>query len=257
MSVTLARTVRRGVPAGDPLPDVYPSLAKAGIRLRRGNLHEIAGKAGSMKTTFMGDWIRKLDLPTLIFSNDSDESTMAGRFLASDVRRPTSLVEQELRSQKDWAAGRLSSFDKIRWNFDPSPSLEEIDLEMEAFNEIYGEYPHLTVVDILGNVSYYEDSDHGSDARILQYLHASARSSGSAFVVVHHVSDGAYEQPCPARSDILNKQAKLPVLILTVATRGEDFYIAPVKNRHGFTDQSGKTAIRLRVDPEIGVFSEW
>lgn len=243
--------------SGEALPDVYPSLAKAGIRLRRGNLHEVFGQSGTMKTTFLMDWTRKLGVPTLYFSNDSDESTVASRMLAADVNSPTNVVERELRSAQEWASGRLRGYDGIRWSFDPSPSLDEIDLEMEAFNEIYGDYPELVVVDILGNVSYYEDSDHGSDARILQYLHASARSSGAAFVVVHHATEAVSGAPCPPRSAVLNKQTKLQTLILSVALQGDTFYVAPVKNRHGFTDVTGRTAIQLKVDPSIGVFSEW
>lgn len=257
MSVTLARTALRDLHTGDPLPDVYPSLAKAGIKLRRSNLHEVAGQPGAMKTTFVMDWVRKLAVPTLYFSNDSDESTVANSMLAANVERAREATEKELRQAPEWAAGRLAGYDNIRWSFDPSPSLDEIDLEMEAFCEIYGEYPSLVVVDILGNVSYYEDSDHGSDARILQYLHASARSSGAAFLVVHHATEAVSGDPCPPRSAILNKQAKLPVLILTVANKGENFYVSPVKNRHGFQDPSGRTAINLRVNPSIGVFSEW
>lgn len=213
-----------------------------------------------MKTMWVLDMIRKMGqhgIRVLCFSNDSDESTVASRMLAGNVQRPQSSVEREMRSDPDWAAGRLAGFDHVRWSFDPSPSLDEIELEMEAFGEIYGDYPDLVVVDILGNVSYYEDSDHGSDARILQYLHALARSTGSAVLVVHHCTEAIPGFPCPPRSAILNKQAKLPVLILTVANKDNTFYIAPVKNRHGYQDPSGRNAIQLKVNPEVGVFSEF
>jgi len=256
MAVTLARRILRDMAAGDPLPDVYPCLAAASIRLRRSNLHEVAGQPGSMKTMFVLDWVRRLGVPTLYFSNDSDESTVASRMLAAATRQPSEKTEGYLRTAREWSAGKLAGFDHVRWSFDPLPSLDEIDLEMEAFNEVYGEYPHLVVVDILGNVSYYEDSDHGSDARILQYLHASARSSGAAFLVVHHTTEAVQGFPCPPRSAILNKQAKLPVLILTVAVQGDSFFIAPVKNRHGYQDASGRGAIQMQVNPELGLFHE-
>lgn len=257
MSVTLARQVRRVVSSGEPLPDVYPVLASAGIRLRRSSLHEIAGQPGSMKTMFMLDWVRRLKVPTLYFSNDSDEATVASRMLAASTNQTLSDSEGYVRLNREWAAGKLSGLDHVRWSFDPAPSLDEIDLEMEAFNEVYGDYPVLMVVDILTNVSYYEDSDHGSDARILQYLHASARTSGAAVVVVHHCTEAVPENPCPPRYAIINKQAKLPVCILTVAVQGNSFFVAPVKNRHGYQDPSGRGALRMRVDPEKGVFSEW
>ena len=176
MSVTLSRIVRRDLKTGDPLPDVFTSLRQAKIRLRRSNLHLIAGQTGSMKTMFIMDWVRKLGVPTLYFSNDSDEMTAASRALAQAVQRPAEKVSGEMRNAKDWASAHLESMAHVRWCFDPSPSLDDIELEMEAFNELYGEYPELVVIDILDNVSYFEDTDHGATARKLQFFHSSARS---------------------------------------------------------------------------------
>lgn len=256
MSVTLSRMVRRDIRTGDPLPDVYPSLRQAGIRLRRSNLHLIAGQTGSMKTMFAMDLIEKLKVPTLYFSNDSDEMTVASRALAKRVQRPFETVSSEMRSNREWAGFQLESLFHVRWCFDPSPSLDDIDLEMEAFNELYGEYPHLVVIDILDNVSYYEDTDHGAAARKLQFFHASARSSGAAFLVLHHCTEAVDGHPCPPRSAILQKQNKLPVLELTVATHDKSFFISPVKNRHGRSDPSGRTFVRLNVNPETCTFWE-
>lgn len=256
MSVTLGRIVRRDLRSGDPLPDVYHTLRRAKIRLRRGNLHLIAGKPGSLKSMFSVDMVKKMGVPTLYFSNDSDESTIAQRVLANSVQRPTEDVAKDMRDDRGWASANLSHMEHVRWVFDPSPTLDDIQLEMEAFQEIYGEYPWLVVVDILDNISYFEDNDHGAAARKLQYLHSLARNTGSAILVVHHCSEGADEDPCPPRSSILQKQNKLPVLELTVAIHGEFFYIAPVKNRHGPADTTGKTFHRLRVNPALCSFSE-
>jgi hypothetical protein len=62
--------------------------------------------------------------------------------------------------------------------------------------------------------------------------------------------------PCPPRSAILQKQNKLPVLELTVANHERNFYVAPVKNRHGRSDPSGRTYVRLNVNPETCTFWE-
>jgi hypothetical protein len=256
MSVTLSRVVRKDLRSGDPLPDVFHVLRRNQIRLRRGNLHLLAGKTGSMKTMFVLDLVKKMQVPTLYFSNDSDEATVAQRVLANSVQRTTEAVAEDLDRDKNWASSTLDTMEHVRWVFDPSPSLDDVDLEMEAFNEVYGDYPWLVVIDIMDNISYFEDSDHGSAARILQFLHSSARNSGAAVLVVHHCSEAADENPCPPRSSILQKQNKLPVLELTVANHGEWFFIAPVKNRHGPGDPSGRTHYRLRVNPSICSFSE-
>lgn len=256
MSVTLSRVVRKDLRSGDPLPDVFHVLRRNQIRLRRGNLHLLAGKPGSMKTMFGLDLTKKMQVPTLYFSNDSDESTVAQRVLANAVQRPTEAVARDMKDNKRWASDNLDSMEHVRWVFDPSPSLEDIEIEMEAFNEIWGEYPWFVVIDILDNISYYEDSEHGSISRKLQYLHGLARNTGAAILVMHHCSESAEENPCPPRSSILQKQNKLPVLELTVAVHGEAFYVAAVKSRHGPSDQTGHTAYRLRVIPETCSFSE-
>lgn len=254
--MTLARRVRGGVESGEPLPDPYRSLAAAGIRFRRGCLHMVAGLTGSMKTMWMLDTVKRMGVRSLYLSNDSNEVTVAERLLASAVNRPTSQVAQDLSGDPAWAASILAQHDNIRWSFDPGPTLDDIDLEMEAFAEVYGDYPDLLVVDVLKNISYYEDSDHGAYGRVLQFLHTLARSTNTAVVVVHHCTEASNANPCPSRRDILQKQNELPVLILTVGVRGADFHVAAVKNRHGSQDPSGFTTHRLRVDPQTCTFWE-
>lgn len=254
MSVTLARQVRRGVVAGEPLPDVYPVLARAGIHIRRAGISMVAGKSGTMKTMWALDLVRKLQLPTLYNCNDSDEATVAGRLVSSLTQRPYQDVCKDMIDDPNWAASHLAAFENIRWCFDPSPSLDDIDLEVEAFAELYGEYPWLIVVDILKNVSYYEDTDHSSVSGKLKYLHTLARSTKAAVLVIHHCSEGAGGGICPPRSAILEKQNELPELQLTVGLQEPYFFMAPVKYRHGPSDPSGYTNYRLKVDPSTGQF---
>jgi hypothetical protein len=216
----------------------------------------VAGLTGSMKTLWMLDLIKRMGVRTEYFSNDSDETTVASRLLAAAVQRPVEQVAAELKGEPAWASSLLAQHDNIRWCFDPSPTLEDIGEETEAFGEIYGDYPELIVVDILRNVAYYEDAERGSNARKLQYFHSLARQTGAGIIVVHHCTEASRADPCPSRSDILEKQNELPSLILTVGVRGNAFHVAPVKNRHGFQDPSGYTNPRLRVDPETCQFWE-
>lgn len=240
---------------GEPLPDAYRKLGEAGVHLRRGNLAMLAGRSGSMKTMLAADWVCRLRLPTLYLCNDSDEATIAGRLLARSTQRPFEEVSQELLENPAWAASHLAAHENIRWSFDPSPTLESIKLEMDAFGELWGEYPWLMVLDILKNVSYYADSDHASVGQILQYLHTLARDTRASILVVHHASEGS-RGLCPSAQDILEKQNQLPTLIITAGVRESYMYLAVVKNRHGSQDPTGNTYLRLRVNPETGQFWE-
>lgn len=257
MSVTLARTIERGVSTGDPLPDVYPTLARAQVHFRRGNLHMIAGAPGSMKTMFTLDMVRRLNVPTLYFSNDSDEATVTSRLLANAVQQSTEIVADQMVEMPGWAAGHLRPLDNVRWSFSPSPTLEDIEIETEAFAEIYGDYPHLIVVDVLVNVSYYEDTDHGQVGRILQFLHGLARETRAAVLVIHHCTEAVAGHPCPPRSAIMQKRNELPVLIASVAVSDGTFFFAPLKNRWGPQDPTGKTAVGMYVDPTTCTFREF
>ncbi len=143
-------------------------------------------------------------------------------------------------------------FDHVRWTFEPSPSLEDLDAEICAFDEMWGQPPELLVIDSLYNVTTDSDNEWSSLREVGKALHHVARASEAAVLLLHHVSeaDGKPTEPA-ARKAILGKVNQLPEMILTVALdafRGE-FKIAAVKNRSGPADPTGKTYVTLFADP--------
>lgn len=191
----------------------------------------------------------KWQVPTLYFSNDSDEMTVASRLISRQTESRTSdEVAQVIDNHRGWASNALESNEHIRWCFDPSPTLEDIETEVDAFEELYGSFPQLIVVDVLMQVNYAEDSEHASQGRVIQYLNSLARRTKAAVIVVHHTTEGVEGTPCQPRSAILNKISQLPAVILTVASHGETFYFAPVKNRDGRDDASGGTVFAMYID---------
>ncbi len=249
--LSLAKTLNQEGNRGEALPELFKSFTANGIRFRRGGVCMIAGVPGSYKTqlalALADGWKR----PTLYFSNDSDETTVASRMIARRMRVNTERIEEQMHRDPKWASGQLTDLDHIKWNFSPNPTLPEIEEEVQAFMEIYGQPPEVVVVDVLMKVNYMEDSDHGSFTRIVDFLTGIARDYSTCVILVHHASEAVPGNPVPPRSAIMQKISQLPSLILNVAPREwtGDLAICAVKNRHGKQDPSGRDFFTLRANP--------
>lgn len=246
---SLHRIVRGGLVAGKSLPDVYDTFKRAGVRVRQGKVTMIAGKPGSGKTMLALNLASKWQVPTLYFSNDSDEMTVASRLISRRIEHRTSEdVSQVMDSHRSWASTSLQEDEHIRWCFDPSPTLGDIEIEVRAFEELYGYFPSLIVVDVLMQINYASENEHTSQGEVIQFLNSLARQTGAAVIVVHHTTESVEGTPCQPRFAILNKINQLPAVILTVANHGDTFYFCPVKNRDGRDDASGQTVYAMYID---------
>lgn len=257
--LSLAKTLKQEGNRGEALPELFKSFTQNGVKFRRGGLHMIAGVPGSYKTqlalALADDW----QVPTLYFSNDSDESTVASRLIARRMRVSTERVEEKMQADPKWASSQLTNTEHIKWNFSPNPTLPEVEEDLLAFNEVYGTPPVLVVVDVLMKMNYVEDNDHGSYSRICDYLASVARDYSSCVILVHHASEAVPGNPVPPRSAIMQKVSQLPSLILNVAPLPwtGDLAICPVKNRHGKQDPSGKNYFTLKADPTQNWFEDY
>lgn len=249
---SLSRSIRRPDKGGEPLPTVYRTFENQGVWFRRGEVTMIAAPPGAGKSSLGVDVAVKINRPTLYFSADSTELTMASRLAASLTGRYLFDVEQQILREPAWAGDLLRQVDHIRWSFDSSPTFNDIGAEVEAFEEVWGEPPHLTVVD---NVTDVQD-DGGDEFSALRYamkgLKYLARSANTAVLALHHTSEGVESKPCPPRYAIHGKISQLPALILTLGPAdGLYMPIACVKNRQGPADRTGQTAMYLYFDPAV------
>ena len=246
---SLHRIVRGGLQTGKALPDVYKTFNRAGVHIRQGKVTMIAGRPGSGKTMLALNLASKWQVPTLYFSNDSDEMTVASRLISRRIEhRSSDEVAKVIDSHRAWASQSLHDDEHIRWCFDPSPTLGDIEIEVKAFEELYGCFPSLIVVDVLMQVNYASESEHTSQGEVIQFLNSLARQTGAAVIVVHHTTEGVEGTPCQPRSAILNKITQLPAVVLTVASHGDSFYFCPVKNRDGRDDASGQAVYSMYID---------
>lgn len=249
---SLARSIRRSDKGGEPLPTVYRTFDTAGVLFRRGEVTMVAAPPGAGKSSLGLDVAAKVKRPTLYFSADSTELTMASRLAATLTGRYLFDVEQQILRDPEWAGDLLRGVDHIRWSFDSSPAFEDIDLEVAAFNEVWGEPPHLTVIDNVTDVA----DDGGDEFSALRYtmkgLKFLARDNNTAVLALHHTSEAVESRPCPPRKAIHGKISQMPALILTIGpSDGIYMPVACVKNRQGPADITGQTAMYLSYDPSV------
>ncbi|ALF00939.1 DnaB-like replicative helicase [Mycobacterium phage Serenity] len=236
--------------AGDPLPPVWSALDQKGTHLRRGQLVLVCAGPGTGKSAFVLAYALKSKVPTLYFSADSDAFTQLSRSVSIlsgwSLERSTRAVRD--MNIPDEVTNELDPI-PIRFNYKASPSLDEIENALAAYDALYEDYPALIVVDNITNVR--TDSGDGDDPfsgleSLMDYLHTMGRETGSCVVGLHHVTgphnDG--DKPIPL-SGIKGQIGRVPEMILTLHRVSDGFgpdmlNVSTVKNRGGKSDPSGQ-----------------
>lgn len=255
--LTLSRTLARA-DSGEPLPTVFPALERAKIRPRRGQVTMIAGQPNAGKSMFALYYAMKLDEPTLYFSADSDEGTQVTRAAAVVTGHRIEEVELGLANGGEgYYSDELASKSNFRMDFNPNPTLDDLEATLLAYEEIYARYPGLIVIDNLLNVVAEHDSEKKSFMEIQKVLKYLCRETGAAIFLLHHCSeaDGKPYQP-PPRKAVQQKVSEIPELILTVAHDPVQnrFGVAGVKNRNGKADPEAREPVWLVADMDTGRF---
>lgn len=246
---SLHRAVKAGNKIASTLPNPYTSLANRSIQLRRGEVTLIAGQPGAGKSTVALHWAWKAQRPTLYFCADTSEASMQLRLAAMITDTDQSLVEP-LMEDTTWAASVLSQANNIRWSFESAPSLQDIELEVDAFSELYGQFPELIVIDNLIDCTHSDGDEWNSLRSLLRELKWWARETNASVLCLHHTSEGTAGNPAPPRNAIMGKLAQTPALILTVTNSQPGFLgVCPVKNRWGQADPSGANVSWLVYEP--------
>jgi RecA-family ATPase len=221
-----------------PLPDVWKPLADKHIRFRRGQVCMVAAAPNAGKSMFALIYAIKANVPTLFFSADTDTATVMMRAAAHLSNTNQTLVETNLNNNRNYYDRFLGEMSNIQWVFDSSPSLDDIELEIKAYVELFGIPPELIVIDNLMNVAAETDNEWAGLRAIMVEFHDMARKTEACVLVLHHVSEqseyGKTDLP-PARRSIHGKVSQLPSLILTLGYDhiNSQLRIAPVKNRFG------------------------
>lgn len=260
----LSRLVKRGGVGEEPLPPAFQSWTERGMRIRRASVHLWSGASGSFKTTVMLNAMINMAVPTIIYSTDSDESTVASRLLGILTRTPTATTEGWLlptSSFLDKAVKLLEPIDFLRWDFMPSPTLDDVWLGLYAYATMEGRWPEQIVIDIASDIGHDTGDEWGSLRDLLRQAKVMARETRAAVHLVHHTTDSftpTLERPVPSKGQVMGKVSGIPVLMINFGM-GDDgeVKVACVKNRHAKADPTGKTWFRMTVDPASAHVSDW
>lgn len=220
-----------------PLPDVWKALTARHIKFRRGQVCMVAAAPNAGKSMFALVYAIKANVPTLFFSADTDTSTVMIRAIAAVSGHAQLTVESNLNSNPAYYKDDLDELKHIQWVFESSPSLDDIELEIKAYIELYGKAPELIIIDNLMNVVAESNDEWAGLRAIMTELHDMARKTEACVLVLHHVSEqseyGSPTMPPPRRS-IHGKVSQLPAIILTLGYDPSGMLrVAAVKNRFG------------------------
>jgi hypothetical protein len=238
----------------------FEALARKGIQFRRGGVVLVAAGPGTGKSAFMLTYALRAGVPTMYFSADSDASVQQSRALSVLNGWPLS---DSLKVVLDDDVQRMSALagSPVRFETSASPSLNDIELSMASYNEVYGAYPWLAIVDNVTNVrteSSVEDDPFSGLESLMDYLSTMARNTGCCVVGLHHVL-GPYNdsaKPIPL-SGVKGQITRVPAMVLTLhklpalfAGGPDTLCVSAVKNRGGKPDPTGQDFAQLMFQGE-------
>lgn len=221
-----------------PLPEVWKELTHQDIKFRRGQVCMIAAAPNAGKSMLALIYAIKAGRPTLFFSADTDTATVMLRTAAAISGHSQSTIEKALEKTPKAYDYTMAKADHIQWVFDSSPSLDDIEMEIKAYLELYGIMPELIIIDNLMNVLAESENEWAGLRSIMAELHDMARKTEACVMVLHHVSEateyGSPEYPPPRRA-IHGKVSQLPAMICTLGYDpvNATLRVSAVKNRFG------------------------
>jgi hypothetical protein len=244
--LSLAQAARRRGAAGVPLPSVYEQLEQRQIRFYRSQLALVIGPASAGKSLFTSNLVVRMRRPTLALLLDQDRATAASRFVATEINEPFLDIKENL---DDYSETLLGPLGHIMSEF-RAEDASDIELQVDAYVQRYGEPPEVLLVDNLGNMtSGFQDEWAILKALTLE-LDKMAQNLEMAVIACHHTTDLITCEPA-ARDKMLGKISQYPRLILSVGFNSwnNDYKIAAVKNSSGPTDLNATNPVVLTADP--------
>lgn len=254
--LTLTQSASLRGNAGEPLPKVWDNLEELGTRFLRGQLALVAAGPGTGKSAFVLNYALKSGVSCLYFSADSDAFVQVSRALAVLGDMDMTDAGELAKSDNVEKISEITNGSPVRFSYHTSPTLTHIEYQVRAYEELYGDFPELIVVDNALDVQMdFDDDQSQSLDSLMAWLHDMARTTGACVIVLHHVT-GPYNdanQPIPL-SGVKGQIGRVPELILTLHKQEQEYStdqllcVSTVKNRGQRADPSGQTYAELSFD---------
>lgn len=220
-------------------------------------MHLVASAPGVGKSVTSIVQALRMQVPTLYLAMDGDETTMCTRVIQAAQNVDQDTAEKALKENWTLAREALDTIDWVRFDFPTHPDIEEITHRTWAFAEIYGQFPHLIVVDNLMDVVDEQSSKAYTEAE--KDLTALARSSKAAVLALAHVT-GGYEgtKDTIPLSGLMFKPSKKASLVLSMNPGAFDgqVWVSVLKNRFGPGDPSGLN-VRAMLEVDYSRMQAW
>lgn len=245
---SLGMAARNRGETGAQLPTpFYPSFEKAGVRFWRSQLCLVVGPGSAGKSLLISNLVAKWGRPTLAFLLDQDQATAAARFAATEMDAPFLDIKKDL--DDPYTAQILAAMGFIQTDY-RAENLDDIELQLDAYIERYGEPPEIIVVDNLGNMASSLDGEWAILKALTLELDVLARKYEMLIICAHHTTDAPTTEPLP-RSAVLGKISQYARIILSVAFNPYDgvYKVAAVKNSSGPTDAMASNPISFDCVP--------
>ena len=121
-----------------PLPDVWEGLKAKQIKFRRGQVCMVAAAPNAGKSMFALIYDINDNVQTLLFPADTDTTTVMLRAESNVSGHSQIRVETNLASNSHYYDKYFERLSHIKWVFDSSPSIDDLELEIRAYVELYG-----------------------------------------------------------------------------------------------------------------------
>lgn len=249
--LSLEQSARAKGAAGEPLPKVWDSLWNKGTQFIRGQLCLVAAGPGTGKSGFVLSYALQSGVTCLYISADSDAFIQLSRSLA--ILGDLTLDEAKEMVHRDDTEQiiAITKGSPIRFSYEASPTLDHIERQMLAYEELYGDFPELVVIDNVLDVVLDYEEDSASRDSLMAWLHELARNTGACVVALHHVT-GPFndsDKPIPL-SGVKGQIGRVPEVVLTLHKEvyegmTDTLHVSTVKNRGNKADASGNSFVSL------------
>lgn len=244
--MSLAQAADRRGQAGQPLPTVYAALEAAGANICLAQLTLIMGPPSAGKSLLGMNLLSAWQRPSLAFLLDTDQLSAAARFASIISGEFFAATKANIDDYRPALAREAAH---IQTAFHATDA-DDIDLQLAAYAQRFGQPPDVLLVDNLGNMSSGFDGEWAVLKAMCLELDNIARREQIAVVACHHTTDLETMEPA-SRTKMLGKVSQYARLILSVNFNDAtgDYKVAVVKNSSGPTDVRAERPIQMWADP--------